>query len=130
MSVTMQYAPYKLDEGTWSGRKESLADSLIESLSTYAPNLPNAILRRKIITPQDYDSIYGQPEGSFHHGELSLDQLYFMRPIAGWARYQTPIASLYLCGSGTHPGGGVSGACGYNASRQILKNLASQATWR
>jgi phytoene dehydrogenase-like protein len=124
MSVTMQYAPYRLDEGSWSDRKESLANTIIDTLSTYAPNLPNAILHRKIITPQDYDSIYGQPEGSFHHGELNLDQLYFMRPVAGWARYETPIAGLYLCGSGTHPGGGVSGACGYNASRRILKNLA------
>jgi phytoene dehydrogenase-like protein len=123
MSVTMQYAPYRLDEGTWSERKESLTDAIIETLSTYAPNLPNVILHRKIITPQDYDSIYGQPEGSFHHGELNLDQLYFMRPVAGWARYETPITGLFLCGSGTHPGGGVSGACGYNASRQILKSI-------
>ena len=122
MSVTMQYAPYQLDEGDWSGRKESLAENIIETLSTYAPNLPNAILHRKILTPQDYEDIYGQPEGSFHHGELNIDQLYFMRPVSGWARYRTPIIGLYLCGSGTHPGGGVSGACGFNASRQILKD--------
>ncbi len=122
MSVTMQYAPYKLDEGDWSSRKESLADNIIETLSTYAPNLPKAVLHRKTLTPRDYEDVYGQPEGSFHHGELNLDQFYFMRPVAGWARYRTPIANLYLCGSGTHPGGGVSGACGYNASRQILKD--------
>jgi len=122
MSVTMQYAPHQLDEGDWSDRKEPLADNIIEALSTYAPNLRNTILHRKILTPQDYEDTYGQPEGSFHHGELNIDQLYFMRPVSGWARYRTPIIGLYLCGSGTHPGGGVSGACGFNASRQILKD--------
>ena len=122
MSVTMQYAPYHLDGGDWRDSRTTLADSIIDTLSEYAPNLRGAVLHRQILTPLDYEEIYGQPEGSFHHGEMSLDQLYFMRPVSGWARHQTPIKNLYLCGSGTHPGGGVSGACGLLAGRRVLED--------
>ncbi|MFQ5789723.1 MAG: phytoene desaturase family protein [Acidobacteriota bacterium] len=122
MAVTMQYAPYHLREGSWKQRGGALADAIVATLSEYAPNLRNAVLHRKLLTPLDYEETYGSPEGSLHHGELALDQLFFMRPVAGWARYRTPIHGLYLCGSGTHPGGGVSGACGYNAGRQILRD--------
>lgn len=122
MSVTMQYAPYRVDGESWADRRESLADAIIETLSEYAPNLSRAVIHRQILTPLDYETTYGLPEGSFHHGEMSIDQLYFMRPVAGWSRYRTPIANLYLCGSGTHPGGGVTGACGFNASQQVLED--------
>jgi phytoene dehydrogenase-like protein len=122
MSVIMQYAPYRIDDGDWHTRRDSLADTIIDTLSEYAPNLKGAVLERQILTPLDYQEVYGQPEGSFHHGEISIDQLYIMRPTDGWSRYRTPIASLYLCGSGTHPGGGVSGACGLSASRRILED--------
>jgi len=122
MSVTMQYAPYRVDGESWADRRESLADAIIETLSEYAPNLSRAVIHHQILTPLDYETTYGLPEGSFHHGEMSIDQLYFMRPVAGWSRYRTPIANLYLCGSGTHPGGGVTGACGFNASQQVLED--------
>jgi phytoene dehydrogenase-like protein len=118
----MQYAPYRVDGESWADRRESLADAIIETLSEYAPNLSRAVIHRQILTPLDYETTYGLPEGSFHHGEMSIDQLYFMRPVAGWSRYRTPIANLYLCGSGTHPGGGVTGACGFNASQQVLED--------
>jgi phytoene dehydrogenase-like protein len=120
MSVTMQFAPYRLNDGDWHDRSTALADTILDTLSEYAPNIKGAVLHRQVYTPLDYEEEYGQPEGSFHHGEMSIDQLYFMRPVPGWVRHSTPIDNLYLCGSGTHPGGGVSGACGLYASRRIL----------
>lgn len=122
MSIFVQYAPYHLREGSWKDRREEFGDVVIEALAEYAPNLKGAILHRQVLTPLDLEEIYGLTEGNLYHGELSLDQLLYMRPVPGWAQYRTPIGNLYLCGAGTHPGGGVTGAPGYNAAREILKD--------
>ncbi len=123
MSVYMQYAPFELREGDWAHRREELADRAIETLAAYAPDLPNLIVARQIVTPQELEQIYSLTGGHIFHGELSLDQFFAARPLLGWARYRTPIRGLYLCGSGTHPGNGVTGASGYNAAREIRKDL-------
>jgi phytoene dehydrogenase-like protein len=123
MSIHVQYAPYRLKNGDWRSRREELGDAVVKTLSTYAPNVRELILARKIITPLDLEETYGLTGGHIFHGEHSLDQLFAFRPVLGWARYRTPIKGLYLCGSGTHPGGGITGAPGLNASREILKSL-------
>lgn len=121
MSIFAQYAPYRLaGSQTWAEIRESVADHVIEVLSEYAPNVKGAILHRHILTPADLESEFGLTGGNIFHGAMSLDQLFWLRPVAGWARYRTPIRNLYLCGSGTHPGGGVTGAPGRNAAREIL----------
>ena len=122
MSVLMQYAPYHLREANWEKKREDLGDAVVETLNAHAPNLKQSILHREVLTPLDFETRFGLPEGNLHQGDLALDQLFFMRPVPGWARYRTPVRNLYLCGAATHPGGGVSGAPGYNASRQILKD--------
>ena len=91
-------------------------------IGRYAPNVPNAVIARQVLTPLDLERTYGLTEGNIFHGDLSLEQLFFMRPVPGWARYRTPVEGLYLCGAGTHPGGGVTGAPGYNAAHQVLKD--------
>ncbi|HSS43758.1 MAG TPA: NAD(P)/FAD-dependent oxidoreductase, partial [Thermoanaerobaculia bacterium] len=123
MSVLAQFAPYRLKGDGWKTRGEAFADTVIETLSRYAPNLPDLILHRQVITPQDLEETYGLTEGHMFHGEPSLDQLFAMRPLLDWAQYRTPIRRLYLCGSGTHPGPGVTGASGANAAREIMKDL-------
>ncbi len=123
MSITMQYAPYKLRESNWEEQREALGDHIINTLARYAPNLKELILHRQVITPLDWDREYGLTEGGEFHGQMGLDQLLFMRPVAGFGQYRTPIENLYLCGAGTHPGGGVTGAPGYNAAREVLKDL-------
>ena len=122
MSITMQYAPYHLREMDWNEQRERLGDVVIKTLSQYAPGLSDLILHRQVITPLDWEREYGLTEGCIFHGRMELDQLLFMRPLPGYARYRTPIENLYLCGAGTHPGGGVTGAPGYNAAREILKD--------
>ncbi len=123
MCIFAQYAPYRLKDAQWdSEAKERFADRCIERLAEYAPNIKEIILHRQVISPLDLEQEYGLTGGNIFHGEMALDQLFFMRPVAGWARYRTPIRNLYLCGSGTHPGGGVMGAPGYNAAREILKD--------
>ncbi|MFQ5877456.1 MAG: phytoene desaturase family protein [Acidobacteriota bacterium] len=122
LSAYVQYAPYSLSSGDWRRRREELGDTVVSTLSRYAPDLPGLILHRQIISPLDLEEIYGLTGGHISHGEMTLDQLFAMRPILGWARYRTPIEGLYLCGAGTHPGGGVTGAPGANAAREILKD--------
>jgi phytoene dehydrogenase-like protein len=122
MSIYMQYAPYKL-KGSWEEQRESLGQTVIQTLAQYAPNLPELILARQIITPLDLEEKYGLTGGQIFHGELALDQFFTMRPLLDWARYRTPIQNLYLCGSGTHPGAGLTGGSGANAAREILKAL-------
>jgi phytoene dehydrogenase-like protein len=100
-----------------------LADTIIRTLADYAPNLRELIVARQLLTPLDMERTLGLTGGHIHHGEMSLDQLFAFRPVIGWAQYRTPISGLYLCGSGTHPGGGVTGACGFNASREVIKDL-------
>jgi phytoene dehydrogenase-like protein len=123
MSIHVQYAPYKLKQGDWNSRREEFGDKVIEVLAGYAPNLKDLIVGRQIITPLDLEQRYGLSGGHIHHGEQSLDQFFTFRPIIGWAQYRTPIKGLYLCGAGTHPGGGVTGAPGANAAREIIKDF-------
>jgi phytoene dehydrogenase-like protein len=120
LSVMAQCAPYELREGEWAERGDSFAETVLARLAEVAPNVPGAIRHHRLITPLDYEVEYGLPEGSLLHGEMALDQMLFMRPVPGWSRYRTPVEGLYLCGSGTHPGGGVSGLPGLNAGRVIL----------
>jgi phytoene dehydrogenase-like protein len=121
MSIYMQYAPFKLKDSTWDKQRVPLGDTVVKTLAQYAPNLPELILSHQIITPQDLEDIYGLTHGHIFHGELALDQFFTMRPLLDWARYKTPIQNLYLCGSGTHPGVGLTGGSGANAAREILK---------
>jgi phytoene dehydrogenase-like protein len=123
MSVHMQFAPYELKQSDWSHQREALADTIIQTLAAYAPDLPGKILARQIVTPADLEQTYGLTGGHPFHGELALDQLFTMRPLLGWARYRTPVKGLYLCGSGTHPGHGITGISGASGAREILKDL-------
>ncbi len=123
MSISMQYAPYELRDSNWDKEKDKLAKGIINTLSAYAPNLKTIIKHQQIITPKDWEEDYGLTEGSIFHGQMGLDQILIMRPIGGYAQYKTQIDNLFLCGAGTHPGGGVSGAPGSNAAREILKAL-------
>src|SRR5438309_1212968 len=123
MSIYVQYAPYKLKGSDWESERVPLGDTVVKTLAQYAPNLPELILTHQIITPQDLEDTYGLTGGHIFHGELSLDQFFTMRPLLDWARYRTPIRNLYLCGSGTHPGAGLTGGSGANAAREILKDL-------
>ncbi|KAA3647795.1 MAG: NAD(P)/FAD-dependent oxidoreductase [Chloroflexi bacterium] len=121
MEITFRYAPYNLSTNNWDKQKDELGKLAIDTLAAYAPDIKDLILHQYVITPQDYESDYGQPEGSIFHGQMGLDQLLFMRPIAGYAQYRSPIHNLYLCGAGTHPGGGLTSAPGFNAAREILR---------
>jgi phytoene dehydrogenase-like protein len=120
MSIFVQYAPYELAEGTWDEQREAFGDAVIDTLAEYIPNLKDIILHRQVVTPLDLERTIGLTQGNIFHGELSLEQLFFLRPAAGWADYTTPVRNLYMCGSGTHPGGGVMGAPGRLAARKIL----------
>ena len=125
MSIYMQYAPYKLRNASWDDESQRIAlgDTVVKTLAQYAPDLPDKILHHQIITPLDLEDAYGLTGGHIFHGELALDQVFAMRPFLDWARYRTPIQKLYLCGSGTHPGNGLTGGSGANAAREILKDL-------
>jgi phytoene dehydrogenase-like protein len=120
MSIFAQYAPYELAGGWTDARREAFGDAVIDTLAEYAPNLKGAILHRQVITPADIERIVGLSEGNIFQGELTLQQMFFLRPVPAWANYRTPIDGLYQCGSGTHPGGGVMGAPGRNAALAIL----------
>jgi len=126
MSVWMQYAPYHLRESTWHEQRNALGDRVVNLLNDYAPGFKDSILHRQVLTPVDLEETFGVTEGHIYHAELALDQIFVMRPIPGWARYRTPIESLYLCGSGTHPGGAITGLPGYLAARRILKDFAKR----
>ncbi len=121
----VQYAPYRLREGDqWdAAQREALATSVTAAISGAVPRFRDRVLHRAVFAPPDLEQQFGLTEGAIHQGELMLDQFLFMRPIPGWAHYRTPIDGLYLCGSGTHPGGGVIGGAGYNAARQVLRDL-------
>lgn len=123
MSIDIRYAPYRLSNGDWQSQRGVLSDRVIETLSAYAPGVKKLILHQQLLTPMDFEVEYGLPEGSIYHGQMGLDQLLFMRPVPGSGRYRTPVENLYLCGAGTHPGGGVTGAPGYNAAREILREV-------
>ncbi|WP_374685630.1 phytoene desaturase family protein, partial [Promineifilum sp.] len=120
LTITAQYAPYALREGTWAEGQEVLIERVLDVLEGVAPGARSHIRHCQVITPLDYERDYGLTEGSIHHGQMGLEQMLVMRPIPGWSRYETPIRNLYLCGAGAHPGGGVTGAPGYNAARAVL----------
>jgi len=122
LTCFVQYVPYHLRQGTWDANRELLGDRVVKKIAEYAPNVPNAIVARQVLTPLDLERTYGLTEGNIFHGDLRLEQLFFMRPVAGWAQYRTPIEGLYLCGAGAHPGGGVTGAPGHNAAHQVLRD--------
>jgi phytoene dehydrogenase-like protein len=123
VSVYMQYAPFKLKSGGWDGQRDALGNTVVKTITEYAPNFAGLVEDAQIITPKDLEQTYGLTGGHIFHGELALDQFFTMRPLLDWARYRTPIANLYLCGSGTHPGVGLTGGSGANAAREILKQL-------
>ena len=122
MSCFVQYAPYKLKEGTWEARREELGDTVVDTLAEYIPNLRDIILHRQVVTPWDIEQAIGLSEGNIFQGELTLSQLFFLRPAAGYAQYRTPIRNYYQCGSGSHPGGGITGAPGRLAALEILRD--------
>jgi len=124
MSIFVQYAPYHVNGGWTDARREALGDAVIDTLAEYAPNIRSAILHRQVVTPADIERIVGLSEGNIFQGELTLQQMFFLRPVPAWANYRTPLAGLYQCGAGTHPGGGVMGASGRNAARAILGSAA------
>jgi phytoene dehydrogenase-like protein len=122
MGIFLQYAPYTLREGTWDELREPFGDRVMSLIAEYAPNIHSLVEHRQVLSPLDLERRFGITGGNIFHGEMSLDQMFVMRPVAGWARYRTPIAGLYLCGSGAHPGGGVMGAPGFNCAREMLRH--------
>jgi phytoene dehydrogenase-like protein len=121
MSCFVQYAPYDLRAGNWDEQREAFGDAVVDTLSEYMPNLKDIILHRQVLTPLDIERTTGLSQGNIFQGELSLSQLYFLRPAPGLAKYRTPVGSYYQCGSSTHPGGGITGAPGRLAALEILK---------
>jgi phytoene dehydrogenase-like protein len=121
LSCFVQYAPYHLKEGTWDEQKEAFGDTVVNTIAEYAPNIKDVILHRQVVTPLDLEREWGLSEGNIFQGELTLEQLFFLRPAPGWAQYKTPVKNLYMCGSATHPGGGIMGAPGRNAALRILR---------
>jgi len=121
LSCFVQYAPYKLASGNWDEQREAFGDNVVNTIAEYAPNIKDIVIGRQVLTPLDLEREFGLTQGNIFQGELSLEQLFFLRPVAGWAYYRTPIRNLYMCGSATHPGGGIMGANGRIASQVILK---------
>jgi phytoene dehydrogenase-like protein len=121
MSCFVQYAPYNL-KGNWDDEREAFGDTVIDTIAEHAPNIKDIILHRQVLTPLDLEREFGLSEGNIFQGELTLEQLFFLRPAPGWAQYRSPIKNLYMCGSATHPGGGIMGASGRNAAMAILKD--------
>jgi len=120
MSCFVQYAPYDLRGASWDTRREAFGDAVIDAISAFAPNLKSRILHRQVLTPLDIEREFGLTEGNIFQGELTLEQLFFLRPTPGWAGYRTPVKRLYLCGSATHPGGGIMAANGRNAAMRVI----------
>ena len=124
MSCFVQYAPYHLAESDWDAQREAFGDTVVNTIAQYAPNFRDLILHRQVVTPLDLERDWGLSEGNIFQGELSLEQLFFLRPVPGWASYRTPVKGLYMCGSATHPGGGIMGAPGRNAAHAVLQDRA------
>jgi phytoene dehydrogenase-like protein len=122
VSAFVQYAPYRIKEGAeaWPQRREAFGDAVVDTLAQYCPTLKDSILFRQVLTPWDLEQEFGLSEGNIFHGELGLHQLAFLRPAPGWARYRTPVRGLWMCASGTHPGGGIMGAPGELAAKTLL----------
>ena len=130
LSIYAQYAPYRLREGSWANEKGAFQQAVIDRLQEFAPDLPGRITAAETITPADLESTYSYTGGHIHHGEMALDQLFIMRPTLGWAQHTTPVAGLFLCGAGTHPGGGITGANGAHAARAVIKGLKGSKSHR
>ena len=132
LSCFVQYAPYKLaeGEGTWDEQRERFGDNVVNTISEFAPNLKKIIIGRQVLTPLDLEREFGLTQGNIFQGELSLEQLFFLRPVPGWAYYRTPVQNLYMCGAATHPGGGIMGAPGRIASQVILRDWRKTAASR
>ena len=127
LTCFVQYVPYRLRRqadcgASWDEQRDVLGERVVRKIGEYAPNVPESILAMQVLTPLDLERTYGLTEGNIFHGDLRLEQLFFMRPVAGWSQYRTPIEGLYLCGAGAHPGGGVTGAPGRNAAHQALRD--------
>jgi phytoene dehydrogenase-like protein len=120
LSCFVQYAPYALRSGGWDEQRDALGDAVVDTIAEYAPNIRSIILHRQVLTPLDLEREFGLTEGNIFQGELTLEQLFFARPVAGWAQYATPIRNLWMCGSATHPGGGIMGAPGRNAALRVI----------
>jgi phytoene dehydrogenase-like protein len=127
MSCFVQYAPYHLKEGNWDEQRDAFGDTVIDTIAQYAPNIKDIILHRQVLTPLDIERTFGLTEGNIFQGELTLEQLFFLRPAPGWAHYRTPVKNLYMCGSATHPGGGIMGAPGRNAAMKIVKETRARS---
>lgn len=123
VSMFVQYAPYQPAEGTWDDHREAFGDAVIDVLEEYAPNIRDIILHRQVLGPADMEKTFGLTEGNIFHGELSLEQLFFLRPTPGQSGYKSPLKGLYLCGSGAHPGGGVMGAPGHMAAKEMMRTV-------
>jgi phytoene dehydrogenase-like protein len=121
MSMFVQYAPYKLKEGTWDTAKEAFADRCIDVVNEYAPNFKKSILHRQVLSPVDLEKTFNLTGGNIFQGSMSLHQLFLFRPVPGHSNYRTPVKGLYLCGAAAHPGGGVMGISGMNAAAEMLK---------
>lgn len=126
MLINVQYVPYALREGTWEVERARLGAQVVALLESYAPGFQDLVQHCLVLAPPDLEERFGLPGGCLYHGEMSLDQLLFMRPVPGYANYRTPVQNLYLCGAGTHPGGGVTGAPGFNAAREVIKALGKR----
>ncbi len=122
MGIFLQYAPYTLAESTWDREREPYSERIIDVIEEYCPNIRDIVVERQTLTPLDLERRFHITGGNIFHGEMALDQMFVLRPLAGWARYRTPLKGLYLCGSGAHPGGGVMGAPGHNAAREMLRD--------
>jgi phytoene dehydrogenase-like protein len=125
MSIHVQFAPYKLSHGDWTTRGEEFAENVLDLLEQYAPGVRESTVAAQVITPLELERDYGLSNGHIHHGEQTLDQFFTFRPLIGWAQYRTPLKRLYLCGAGTHPGGGLTGLNGFNAAREITRDFKS-----
>jgi phytoene dehydrogenase-like protein len=123
MSIHVQFAPYKLKQGDWTRRRDEFADNVVGQIEKYAPGLRDLVIGGQVITPLDLEQTYGLSGGHIHHGEQTIDQSFTFRPLIGWAQYRTPLKRLYLCGAGTHPGGGLTGLPGASAAREIARDL-------
>jgi phytoene dehydrogenase-like protein len=126
LSIFVQYAPYRLREGGWDDLKERFADRCLEVLERHAPGIRDLVVAREVLSPLDLERRFGLTGGNIFQGAMTPSQLFLLRPVAGFADYRTPIRGLYLCGAATHPGGGVMGACGRNAAREILRDVRGE----
>jgi len=122
LSLFVQYAPYHLAEGNWDDLKEEVADRCLDEIARFAPNVPNSVVHRQVLSPVDLERTFGLTGGNIFQGAMPLHQLFSLRPVPGWSDYRTPVNGLYLCGSAAHPGGGVMGACGRNAAQEMLRD--------